>query len=227
MKGAGGVNLEQYAAQHAQEPQQAQQAQEALTVAQVAAKLDAEKLSSLMAQMQEAIEEKTAPAAMLEAITGALFGTSSPQAAAVAAIIDADRHPGGHELAIADIRQRRSLLKKQQKQLEEQANTVADELAKLDEAERALTREKVEAAALDTALIETLTFCKGLDPQRDMLTEIAALYDRHHGNPAAMGLLYGSIEELTRQQYSAGRLDLVQQQEFTRMKERIAAAIRI
>ena len=220
------MNLGQYAAQHAQEPQQAQQAQEALTVAQVAAKLDAEKLSSLMAQMQEAIEEKTAPAAMLEAITGALFGTSSPQAAAVAAIIDADRHPGGHELAIADIRQRRSLLKKQQKQLEEQQRAIADELARLDESERALTREKAEAAALDTALIETLTFCKSLDPQQpDLLQQLETLYNRHHGNPAAMGLLCGCITDLTRQQYSAGRLDLVQQQDFTRLKEHIAAAV--
>lgn len=220
------MNLEQYAAQHAQEPQQAPQAQEPLTVAQVAAKLDAEKLSSLMAQMQEAIDEKTAPAAMLEAITGALFGTSSPQAAAVAGIIDADRHPGGHEWAIAGIRQRRKLLRQQAKQLEEQAKAIAEELARLDEAERALTREKAEAAALDTALIETLTFCKSLDPQQpDLLRQIETLYNRHHGNPAAMGLLYGCIAELTRQQYSAGRLDLVQQQDFTSMKERIAAAI--
>lgn len=220
------MNLEQYAAQTAQESQQAPQAQEVLTVEQVAAKLDAAKLSSLMAQMQEAIEEKAAPAAMLEQITGALFGSSSTQAAAVAAIIDADRHPGGHELAIADIRQRRKLLKQQAKQLEEQAKAIAGELSKLDEAERELTRERSAAAALDNALIETLTFCKTLDPQRDMLAEIAALYERHHRNPAAMGLLYGSMEELTRRQYSAGRLDLVQQQEFTRLKECIAAAIR-
>lgn len=221
------MSLERLAAQQAQEPQQAPQAQEPLTVEQVAAKLDAEKLYSLMAQMQEAIEEKAAPAEMLQAITGAVFGTSSEQAAAVAAIIDADKNPGGHELAIADIRQRRKLLRQQAKQLEEQAKAIADKIAELDAAERELNREKAEGQALDSALIETLTFCKGLDPQRDMLTEIAALFDRHHNNPAAMGLLYGSIEALTRKQYSAGRLDLVQQREFTRIKERIAEAIRL
>lgn len=220
------MNLEQYAAQHAQEQQQEPQTQEPLTVAQVAAKLDAEKLSSLMAQMQEAIEERTAPAAMLEAITGALFGASSPQAAAVAGIIDADRHPGGHEMAIAGIRQRRRLLRQQARQLEEQAKAIADELARLDESERALTREQAEAAALDSALIETLTFCKSLDPQQpDLMRQIETLYNRHNGNPAAMGLLYGCIAELTRQQYSAGRLDLIQQQEFTDLKGRIAAAM--
>ena len=220
------MNLEQYAAQHAQEPQQAPQTQEPLTIAQVAAKLDAERLSSLLVEAQAAIEEQTSPAAMLEAITGAVFGTSSPQAAAVERAIDADRHPGGHEWAIADIRQRRKMLKQQAKQLEEQQRAIADELARLDESERALTREKAEAAALDTALIETLTFCKSLDPQQpDLLQQLETLYNRHHGNPVAMGLLCGCITDLTRQQYSAGRLDLVQQQDFTRLKERIAAAV--
>ena len=79
-----------------------------------------------------------------------------------------------------------------------------------------MTREQAEAAALDTALIEVLTFSKA--PQGDLLKEAAALYDRHHGNPAAMGLLYGSITTL--QQRSA--LDLVQQQELNSLKERIA-----
>lgn len=218
--------LAEYAAQHAQDAQQEPRAQEPLTVEQVAAKLEAEKLSSLVAQMQEAIEEKASPAAMLEQITGALFGTSSPQAAAVAQLIDAEQHPGGHELAIADIRQQRKLLQRQARQLEEQAKAVADELAKLDAAELALTREKADAAALDTALIETLTFCKTLDPQQpDLLPQMEALCNRHHGNPAAMGLLHGCMEALTRQQYSAGRLDLIQQREFIELKDRIAAAV--
>ena len=216
------MNLEQYAAQQAQNPQQTQ---ETRNVSEVAAMLEAEKLSSLMAQVQEAIEEKAAPAAMLEAITGALFGERSQQAAAVAAIIEADQQPGGHELAIADIRQRRKLLQKQAKQLEEQARGIAEEIAKLDEAERELTRARSEAAALDTALIDTLTFCKTIDPQQpDLLTQIEAMYNRHHGNPAAMGLLYGCLTELTRRQYSAGKLDLVQQRAFSDMKERIAEA---
>ena len=219
------MNLEQYAAQHAQEAPQAQQAQEPQPVAQVAATLDAEKLSFLMAQLQEAIEEKETPAAILQAITGAMFGPGSRQAADVAAIIDADRHPGGHEMAVADIRQRRKLLKQQAKQLEAQTQAITDELEKLDEAERALTRARSDAAQLDTALIETLTFCKTLDAEPETLRQLETLYTRHKGNPAAMGLLYGCIAELTRKQYSAGRLDLVQQREFIELKERIGKAI--
>lgn len=221
------MNLEQYAAQAAQQPQYTQQAQEVQTVAQLAATLDAEKLSSLTAQMQEAIDRGASPAAMLTEITGAVFGTSSRQAAAVAAIIDADRHPGGHEWAIADIRQRRKLLKQQAKQVEAQAKSIADELAKLDEAERELTADKADAAALDAALLDTLTICKTLDPQQpDILKQIEAVFERHHSQPAAMGLLYGCMEELARSWYSAGGLDLVQQQQFCDLKDRIAAAIK-
>lgn len=220
------MNLEKYAAQYAQEPQQAPQAQETLTVEQVAAKLDAEKLSSLMAQLQEAIDEQAAPAAMLQAITGTLFGTSSPQAAAVAQIIDADQHPGGHELAIAAIRQRRKFLNQQLRQLREQSRTVEAELDAMEEAERQIAREWSEAAALDTALADTLTLCKTLDPQQpDLLQQLEGIYNRHHSDLASMGLLYGCIAELTRRQYKTGTLDLVQQEALADLKERVAAAI--
>ena len=216
------MNLEQYAAQQAQAPQGAQsapQAQEPLDV--LAARLDAERLYSLMAEAQEAIDGETSPAAMLERITGALFGADSPQAAAVAQAIDADRHPGGHELSIADLRQQRALLRQQHKQLEAQAQAITGELEKLDAAERALTGDKAKAAALDRALLDVLTFTKA--PQGDLLQQMAALYDRHHGSPAAMGLLYGVMCDLTR--YSAGAFDLLQQQTFKELKDRVARAI--
>ena len=220
------MNLEQYAAQQAQAPQGAQsapQTQEPLDV--LAAKLDAERLYSLMAEAQAAIDDGMAPAAMLERITGALFGADSPQAAAVAEAIDADRHPGGHELAIADLRQQRHLLRQQAKQLEQQAKAITGELEKLDAAERELMADKGQAAALDRAMLDVLTFTKA--PQGDLLQQMAALYDRHHGNPAAMGLLYGVITDLARRQYSETTLDLMQQQTFKELKDRIAADLRL
>ena len=220
------MNLEQYAAQQAQAPQGAQnapQTQEPLDV--LAAKLDAERLYSLMAEAQAAIDDGMAPAAMLERITGALFGADSPQAAAVAQAIDADRHPGGHELAIADLRQQRHLLRQQAKQLEQQAKAITGELEKLDAAERELMADKGQAAALDRAMLDVLTFTKA--PQGDLLQQMAALYDRHHGNPAAMGLLYGVITDLARRQYSETTLDLMQQQTFKELKDRIAADLRL
>ena len=221
------MNLEQFAAQQAQAPQGAQnapQTQEPLDV--LAAKLDAGKLYSLMAEAQEAIDGGAKPAAMLELITGALFGEDSKQAAAVAEAIDADRHPGGHEMALATIRAQRKLLRQQLKQLEAQAKAITGELEKLDADERALTGSKAEAAALDRALLDVLTFRKQLDsPQADLLQQMTELYNRHHGNPAAMGLLYGAITDLTRKQYSETTLDLIQQQAFRELKDRIAAAI--
>jgi len=88
-------------------------------------------------------------------------------------------------------------------------------------------QEKATEAARDTALIETLTFCKSLDQTHpDLLQQLETLYTRHNGKPAAMGLLYGCMEELTRREYSAGRLDLIQQQRFVDLKARLADAIR-
>jgi len=227
------MNFEQYAAQQAQgtqRPQNTPQTQEALPVDLVAAKLDADKLYSLMAEAQEAIEEKASPAEIAARMTGALWGTSSPQAAAVDAIIEAEAHPGGHEMALASIRAQRKLLRAQLKQLEAQAKTLTGELEKLDKAEWDLTRDQSKAAALDRALLDVLTFSKQLDadnPQADLLQELTAIYDRHHGNPAAMGLLYGCIADLNRRQYSAKVFDLVRQQEYKDLTDRIAAAIGI
>ena len=220
------MNLEQYAAQQAQAPQGAQnapQTQEPLDV--LAAKLDAERLYSLMAEAQAAIDDGMAPAAMLERITGALFGADSPQAAAVAEAIDADRHPGGHEMALATISAQRKLLRQLLKQLEAQTKAITGELEKLDAAERELMADKGQAAALDRAMLDVLTFTKA--PQGDLLQQMAALYDRHHGNPAAMGLLYGVITDLARRQYSETTLDLMQQQTFKELKDRIAADLRL
>lgn len=221
------MNLEEYAAQQAQAPQGAQnapQTQQPLDV--LAAQLDANRLYSLMADAREAIEGETNPAAMLERITGAIFGAGSAEAAAVAQAIDADRHPGGHEMAIATIKQQRHLLRQQAKQLEAQAKAITGELEKLDAAERELTGEKAKAAALDRAMLDVLTFRKQLDdPQGDLLAAMGELYTRHHGNPAAMGLLYGCVVELHSRQHDARIFDLVQQQEFSDLAKQIAQAL--
>lgn len=221
------MNLEQYAAQQTQAPQGAQdapQTQEPLDV--LAARLDADRLYSLMAQAQEAIDGGASPAAMLEQMTGALWGTSSPQAAAVAAAIDADRHPGGHEMALAAIQQQRKLLRQQLKQLEAQAKAITGELEKLAAAERELMADKAQAAALDRALLDVLALAKGT-AEGDPLQQMTELYNRHHGNPAAMGLLYGVMADLTGRQYDAKAFDLIQQQAFKDLKKRVAEAIQL
>lgn len=223
------MNLEQYAAQQAQAPQEAQRApqpQEPLDA--LAARLEADKLHTLQAEAQAAIDSKAAPAAILERITGTLWGQDSPQAAAVAAIIDADRHPGGRELAAAIYEQQRKAIHRQQKNLEKLAHSLADELEKINAAEAAAQREDTAHTRLNRALLDVMTFAAQLDaenPQADLLQTIAGLYDRHQGNPVAMGLLYGCIADLTRKQYSAAAFDLVQQQAFKDLAARIAATI--
>lgn len=221
------LGLEDFVKQQAQAPQEAQaapQAPEPLDV--VAARLDADRLITLLATAQEAIDTEPTPAAMLERITGALFGPDSQQAAAVAQAIEADT--GGYEMVIATIKQQRHLLRQQAKQLEAQAKAIAKELEKLDKAERDVMRADGQAAALDRALLAVLTFRKQLDPDNppdNLLPKLTAIYDKHHDNPAAMGLLYGTLADLERRRYSWAVLDLVQQQDYKELARKIAEAI--
>lgn len=223
------MKYEEYLTQDAQVPQEAQAAPpapESLDV--LAARLDADRLITLLATAQEAIATEPTPAAMLERITGALFGPDSPQAAAVAQAIEQDKSPAGREMAIATIRQQRQALRRQAKQLEARAKEITGELEKLDAAERDVMRADGQAAALDRALLDVLTFRKQLDPDNppdDLLPKLTAIYDKHNGNPAAMGLLYGTLADLTRRQYSAKVFDLVQQQAFRELARRIAETI--
>ena len=209
------MTLEEYAAQQvpqAQEPQQANQ------LDAVAARIDAERLSLLMADARQAIDEYRSPATLLTVITGAIFGKDSAEAAAVAKAIAQDRAPGGSELAIAALREQRRQLNQQAKKLTEQQKAIAEALEKVNAAER----ELMQAPAADGTLIDVMTFCSNTEPRETLLTEAAALYQQHRRNQAAMGLLYGSLSRQAG--YTAGRYDLMQQQELAELKARILEA---
>lgn len=225
------MNFAQFLQQDAQQeqtPQEAQQAQEALPVDLIAAKMDADRLLSLKAQAEAAINTGATPAQLLVLIIGALFGESSPQAAAVAGMIEAEKHPGGQEMAIAGLRQRKRLLKQQQKQQEEQLKAIGAEIEATNRAERELFAAQAAEAELDRGLIETAAFCKalpGTEPAPEMIAAAGELFTRHKGNPAAMGLLYGSLAEIARRTYAAGGFDLVQLQQLADLRAQILAAI--
>lgn len=227
MKGETGLNIKEYAAQQAPQAQEPQQAQEALTVAQLADRMQAEKLSSLMDSTTAAIEVETPPADLLRIITAALYGASSTQAAAVAQLIEQDKRPGGYEHQLAGMRERKRLLKKQLKQLEELTKATADAIAQIEQEERSITLDGSRAAAIDAALLEVMAFSKRtlIEPQADLLEDAAQLYQQYKGNPAAMGLLHGCLVDLTRRAYTAGAFDLVQMQEYQKLKEQVAAAV--
>lgn len=231
------MNFLQYVAQNAQQTQEPQQPQEAqqpqetqdvLTVDALAAKIAAEEYLSLKAQAEAAINTGAEPAQLLSLIVCAMFGETSPQAAAVAEIIETEQHPGGYEMAIADLRQRRRLLKQQQKQHEEQIKELAAEIEAASKAERELFVAQGAAGSLDNGLIEVAAFCKALPgtaPKPEILEAAQALFTRHKGNPAAMGLLYGSISDFARSTSAAGGFDLVQLQQLADLRAQILAAI--
>ena len=211
------MTLEEYAARQAQQAPQAQEPQRKNQLDAVAARIDAEKLSLLMAEARQAIDEYRSPATLLTVITGAIFGQDSAESAAVAKAIEQDRAPGGHELAIAALREQRRQLNQQAKKLTEQQKAVAEAIEKVNAAERELM-----TPAADGALIDVMTFCNNTEPRETLLQEAAALFEKHRRNPAAMGLLYGSLA--AQAGYTAGRYDLMQQQELAELKARILTA---
>lgn len=226
------MNLLQFIAQNAQqeqEPQEAQQTQEVLPAAMVEMKADADGFISLKAQAEAAIYSGTDPEQILLLMVCALFGQDSPQAAAVAELIEEARHPGGREMTIAALRQRRRFLKQQQKQHEEQIKNLAAEVESINKAERELFAAEGEAEALNNGLIEVATFCKALPgtaPKPEMITAAGELYARHKNNPAAMGLLYGSLAQIARKTYAAaGGFDLVQLQQLADLRAQVLGAI--
>lgn len=219
------MNLEQYAAQQAQKTQQAPQVPTAPQAPQpldiVAAQLDAEKHHALLAHLDKAIKEGGRPADVLQSLTVAAFGEGSPQATTLKAAIDAETCPGGHELAIASIRRQKAAIRAAQKKLTEQGKALADELARLDESEQDITRDKVEAGGIDRALLDVMQLCTA--PEPPTLHALAELFHKHKGRRAAMGLFYGMLEDMTRK--DAGRLDMVDYQSLLELKKQVLEAV--
>lgn len=235
------MNLAQYLAQNEQKTQGTQEAQEAqektgaqetqptaLTADMIAAKLAAEKYYSLQVQTEEAIANKEPPAEILLQMVSAIFGASSTQYLSVSENIDGRKHPGGREMAISSIRQRKRLLKQQQESLEARVRTIAREIQAATDEERAILNEKDNDNRLNEALTAVLEFCKataGTDPQPEIVQSIQSLYARYHETPAAMGLLYGCISEFSANAYSSGKFNLIDLQGLSEIKEKILSSM--
>ena len=216
--------LEEYAAQQAQNTQQAQEPQQAQPLNNLAARIDAEKYHSLMDSLREIVLRDIHPRNVLTNMVGAVFGESSAEAAAIAESIKQVKYPGAYDLAIANINNRRKQLREQQKALEGQLKLVAEGITTADAEEREIFSKRNEEYTQDGAMVDLLTFFKGIDGRASLLQEMKALYQKHREHPAAMGLLYGSMTEIARRESAAGQLDLVQQQEFIDLKAQVLAA---
>lgn len=218
------MNLEQYAAQQ-QGAQQEQNTQEAelLTASQLAAKLDAEKLSFLMAEAQAALDDQQEPAEILTRLYTDFFGKNSTQAQTLAEILTRSVAPGGFDFAIAQTRQQRQLLKRQSKQLDELQKEIAKGLTALDEKERDLMSEKAAAAASDAALTETALFAAQISQESPaaIIKRATEIFSKYRRSLPAMGLLYGILSEAASNAISSGGFDLFQQEELNSLRNEI------
>lgn len=135
--------------------------------------------------------------------------------------------PGGYEIILADIRQRRRLLKRAARQIQEQSRKIDAAIQALDDEERALYQDRVAFGALDHALLDVLTMRKQLPfyEVEAAIKEIERLYGRYADNMAAMGLLYGCALDLTLKASREKQLDLVSQYDFAELKKKIGAAM--
>lgn len=201
-----------YLAQDAQEQpaeEQAQQAQPA-TLEMLATRLAAEKFYSLQAEAREAIETEADPSALAALLTVAIFGADSPEAGTVAEAVAKARRPGGYEYAITMAEQRKTMLKKQLKRLAELQKDLTAQAAQAETETWQLRASASDEGQANWGLLSVITFLRDAEgaDAGTVLEQAAGLYEKHHGNREAMGLLCGSLSEWTARA-SAGGLSLI------------------
>ena len=218
------MNLEQYAAQQPQ-PQAAQAVGDpGRQLDDLTARMEAARLTQILALTRKGLENKANPSAILAQLAGPMFGPDSPEAKKIAEIVSADRLPGGLDMALAMVEQRRRLLKRQKKRLEDQLQDVNRWLGDLYLAESDLIGDYYQTADHNRDMREIMTFYLALDQTEGCsLEHLGGLLARYKRNPAAMGLLYGIIVDLIQKKFDT--LNLTQQQDLLTMKDRAMEAI--
>lgn len=218
------MKLEDYIKRHTQEAEAAQNAPQvegvpmaSKTLDALAVQLDADRYQAARDLLEDGIDAGEPPADLLHRLTVAVFGEHSPQESKLAETIKAK--PGGPELAIATIRGHKAIIRAELKKLQALSQPLMDDLKRLDDEERALSR-----AAGDTvnkALLEIMEAATAPEPP-DLRT-LTELYSRYHMNRQAMGLLYGVIADTARKR--TGEFDLVAAQHLTELQERVLEAV--
>lgn len=187
------------------------------TLDAVAEQFDAEKYREIVALLDEGIEAGEPPADVLHRLTIATYGENSPQAAKLAETIKAK--PGGPELAIATIRAHKAIIRAELKKLQALSKSLMDDLTRLDDEERAVSRAAGDM--VNKALLEIMEAATAPEPP-DLRT-LTELYSRYHMNRQAMGLLYGVIADTARKR--AGEFDLVAAQHLTELQRQVLEAV--
>lgn len=221
------MTLKEYAAQNKQDTQEVEQENTLDAVARQLQAAEAEKkMLSLSEQLQNGLDNHVQPALILQQLTGAIFGTDSPQAVAMAAAIKAtEERPVALEMRLACIRAQRAVLKRKHKQQADALATTEKELDTLAEEERLATQRSTAAAGFDECLADALTFYKvqQLEVQPGALDDLEIILDRCAGSAAAVPVLHSCLLYFQREN-AAGRVqfDLSQLEQLARLLQRTA-----
>ena len=180
------MNLRDYAAQSTQEEPQTQMAQNVQEVY-----LNQEELRAAIAQ---AVKEEQTQAAALQRIITKYCGQDIAAEAAEMPLKAAPQGTGlllliaDTESQIAANKRKRQRLESELQKTIKQGEELREELVKL---------QRNAAADEGAAIAETLSLYRKLQQENvpALLDTSAALYNRHKGQRAAMGLLYGILRE--------------------------------
>lgn len=196
------------------------QATQQRTVNQIAEDKTAGRLSAIMWAAKNAIATESDVYSLAEELAASIFGFGSQQVAAVQTAIDNARRTPGHEVTLSRIQAYKRQLSRQQQKLSEELKETEAAIEDLKEIETELQAQP----CVDHAILDILTLRQDLDGV-DVLERLKGLYTAYKTNRAAMGLLFGVVAELTAKEYSANRLDLIQQVDFQELRRQIMAAI--
>lgn len=214
----------QYEAQQQPTPQEMQtapQAQEKLDP--LGAQIAAGRYHTLQADAQQALDKGVSPDVMAYVLIKGLFGDDSPQAAAAEKLIDSDVYYAGYEPVAEMLKLWHDYLKGQRKRIENYAAMLDEELEHIADMRGRFRLE--QEGKTSGGLMGVLAFrnqCTTLKPA-EFLHHLQTLYGKHHDDPEAMGLLYGTIR--AHRHYIDTNLDLIQRQAVEELQQKIAGAL--
>lgn len=214
----------QYETQQQPAPQEAQaapQAQEKLDP--LGAQIAAGMYHTLQADAQQALDKGVSPDIMAHVLIKGLFGDDSPQAAAAEKLIDTDIYWAGYEPVAEMLRLWHKYIIDQRKRIENYMGMLDKELADIADVRGRFKLEQMGKTS--GGLMGVLAFrnqCTTLKPA-DFLHHLQTQYGKHHDDPEAMGLLYGTIR--AHRHYIDTNLDLIQRQAVEELQQQIAGAL--
>ena len=159
---------------------------------------------------------------LLALVAAELFGENSPQ-------VDAMKKYGtpdvdGYAVTMDTIRKQQKALQRLRRNLTEQLQSVENAITATTTEAQTLSRYRDQASRSNRAVDAVLSLWSV--PEGKLLSTAEGLVENHHDDPAAMGLLYGTLGELmsrdTLQEY-AMTLPVIEQ--LTRIRERALEAM--